>query len=70
MYWERELRKKITCAVSQHCPQQQSWGGSHSAGAAVELQPLHQLPPARAVPPAPVGQRGPDGGSGIGEDAV
>lgn len=45
MYWEKELRRKITCAVSQHCPQQQSWAGSHSPGAAVELQPLHRLLP-------------------------
>lgn len=34
MCWEKELREEITCAVSQHCPQQRSWGGSHSAGAA------------------------------------
>lgn len=50
MYWEKELRKKITRVASQHCPQQESRGGSRSSGAAVELQPLHQLPPPEPSP--------------------
>lgn len=38
-------RQEDVMLLSQHCPQQQSWGGSPSTGTAVELQPVHQLPP-------------------------
>lgn len=50
MYWEKELRRKITRIASQHCPQQESRGGSRSSDAAVELQPLHHLPPPEPSP--------------------